>query len=304
MLNPKMSITGNKIIPPVIFVPVGGLGMSMVGKYTKRALYDIVHYAIKKGKYPLVNAPALETPMESISEGSEILNIWDEYNRWHVYYKEDSDPLNAYICTGRGFFNINLYSFAILKALPSKNPCLSPNILNIYSELNQGRSGGLVSPDEKVKLEKIQMICLLNLLLKDLCSLNIKKQRLPEFFMTVIKALNSYDNTTFEINDFKSRLPSKDNPQWNEARQFLTRNIHQRAGSGKSFFYANQRQSEVENIKNTGKLGMVFRYSLNERMVLDIIAEDTREKILRESVLMTGQWVYMFKMHYYITPNP
>jgi hypothetical protein len=289
------------VVPAALFVPLGGWGMSFINKYTKMAAYDIWSYVSRKGKYELSDSDPLTvvTPPTSENHNEIIQNYWGTYNKWHLQYNEDVDPFNAYLCTQRGFFTINLNSWTILKALPSSSPCLAQSIQSIYNTLNRNLSA-LSSPDDKQNLEKIQLVCLLNLLLKDLFVLNISKGKAPRLLKQLIKGIHTLKhNKSTELISIQN-LFSGNEEEWMEFKGFLEKSIDDNSYR-KTFFYRNNPPTQEENISTTGVLGMIFKYTIQDKIVLIATDDGTnRESLLNESVLMTGQWVCVFKLQYYI----
>ena len=290
-----------KRIPAAVFVPLGGWGMSFVNKYAKMAVYDMWTMITKRGKYNLIQ---VANPQKLTSHKSgDILEIWKTYETWHIYYEEEHQPLNAYMCTQRGFFNINLYSWTILKALPSENPLLCLTLNSIYNELGS-KSEAIASDQDKHKLEKLQIVCLLNLFLKDIYSIitfmGFRKSEIPQVFKEIISELKEQEGKTIELSDLKALFNIRDNKQqWLDAKLFLEKYTVLFYDKD-ALHYRSLPPSNDENIDITAKLGMVFRYKVNDFMHLSITDQGQKGKILRESVLVSGQWACVFKMEYYM----
>jgi hypothetical protein len=297
-----------KSIPTALFVPLGGWGMSFVNKYTKMAAYDLWTFITQSraGKYSFSEGQqlAVRRQSENADTHANVLKYWDAYNTWHIHYKEDRQPFNAFLCTQRGFFHINLYSWNILKALPAEKPMLSTSIESVYSDLNQNMASSTTA-DDKRKLEKLQLVCLLNMLLKDLAAImnftGYHRVDIPEIFRRMIQGLNSLqDEASIDLKTFKHILDGKPD-EWNTAKGFLEKYSDKMSRSSDSvLFYRKHPPSQEESIRTTANMGMVFQYNVNNAIVLSITDEDNRNKLLKESVLMTGEWACVFKLQYFI----
>lgn len=210
----RSMIAYSSLVLPV----VGGLGVSLVNKYTKRAFYDIwtniiekkqdPKLAFKEGErlsqlieYAIQEADGKETEVE------KLLNFHKRYQRWRIDYKEDMHPLTAYICTQRGFFNLSLCSGQVLKACPSEKPKLLSKIQDIYNRLNADKTSE-ANQDQLNMLEKVHYLCLINMILKDfslLVSVLHGYEEPPLFFIHILKKLNELtENEKSKTKDLKT----------------------------------------------------------------------------------------------------
>ena len=144
------------------------------------------------------------------------------------------------------------------------------------------------------------MVCLLNLLLKDLFTLNISKGKAPRLLKQLIKGLHLLAKTeSTELSSIQN-LFSGNEEEWMEFKGFLEKSIDENF-YGKTLFYRNNAPTQEENIRTTGVMGMIFKYSIQDRIVLMVTDdENNRESLLKESVLTTGQWLCVLKLQYYI----
>lgn len=299
----------NIISPYFALVPLGGLALSSVNKYTKEAIYDVWSYMAKGGNYNL-SAPQnklyVSSGTQPTNDQSEILSkIWDKYNTWHLDYKDGTRPLTAYICTLQGFFHISLATCSVLKALPSGAPILSESVKTVFEELNTKMSNNS-SPDDELTLQRVQMICLLNMMLKDMSLILHVSSRpnVPEFFKRLFRNIRSWStpDQTKSLIEIKDTLFKATSDEMQAVKDFLEIYADKLKGSQGYFFSRNLPNDEV-SLRSIGKMGMVFRSSFHKIVLFlsDEAHEDSR--FLSESVLKTGQWVKVLSMHYCIIPE-
>jgi hypothetical protein len=295
------------ISPYFALVPLGGLALSSVNKYTKEAIYDVWSYMAKRGNYNLTVPQSklfiLSDQQSTNDPGEMLVNIWDKYNTWHIQYNEDLRPLTAYMCTPQGFFHISLATCSILKALPSKEPILSDSVKAIFEELNQAMSNGKATPDEVNTLQRVQIICLLNMMLKDISLiLNLSgRSNVPEFFKRLFRNIRSLSHSKEgkSFDDIKTTLFDATAEEMKTAKEFLEV-YADRVRGRQGYFFSSILPSEEVSLRSIGKMGMVFKSSF-QRIVL-FISDEAHEdsRFLSESVLKTGQWVKVLSMHYCI----
>jgi hypothetical protein len=303
----KTIINANVVdsIPTELFVPIGGLAMSFVNKYVKMAAYDVWSYVSKKGKYDISqceNFYLVDHPLSQ--EDNNILSYWRNYNSWHIYYDIKNNPFNAYLCTQRGFFNINLCYWSIMKGLPSKTPELSDSVKTIYETLN-GKMTSNTSEEDIIRLEKVQIICLLNLIIKDLITIveiigNGIKSKIPILFKRILKHLYTLNNSDdiSEITQIKAKINASPE-ECADAKSFLEK-YSKNPSISQELFYRNNIPNKQEKIRIIENLGMYFDYNINNIFVLSIADSLRDNKFIKESVLRSGKWKKMFKIQYHI----
>jgi hypothetical protein len=95
-----------------VICPLGRIRNVFSKRISKHRSMRHHRFCLKKGDYKLNESESLNKSM-SKEVRNDILGIWNDYDQWYIQYKERVSPLNAYLCTGRGFFNINLSSFVV-----------------------------------------------------------------------------------------------------------------------------------------------------------------------------------------------
>jgi hypothetical protein len=301
MINAKV-VDG---IPTELFVPVGGFAMSFVNKYVKMAAYDVWSYVSKRGKYDISQCENINTMDPPLSkEDDNIFSYWVKYNTWHILYDAKNNPFNAYLCTQKGFFNINLCYWSILKGMPSKTPQLSESLKTIYETLNQKMTSS-ASEGDILCLEKVQIICLFNLIIKDLITIienigNGIKSKIPILFKRILKHLNTLNNSDeiYEILEIKKKINASIE-ECTEAKSFLDK-YSKNPIIAQELFYRNNIPNKQEKIRIIGNLGMYFDYNINNIFVLSIADSLRDNKFLKETALMSGKWKKAFKIQYHI----
>ena len=279
--------------------------MSFVNKYTKMAAYDTWNYIRKRGRYQLYECDDLNVIQTDILKKKDFWDIWTKYNRWHISYDVNLHPFNAYLCTQVGFFAINFYSWTIMKGLPSAKPYLCASDKTYYENLNKEMNSLATTKDNEM-LEKMQLFCLLNLLLKDLIAIvnyigDNAKNKIPKLLNQIVGGLYSFNNSEDkrDFHDIKNIIKGTED-ECDQAKVFLnTYSDKMNDSISGKLFYRKEASSTQDKATIVGKIGMVFNYNINNIFILTIsdIPRDT--KLLNESVLMTGRWCEMFKLQYH-----
>jgi hypothetical protein len=133
--------------------------------------------------------------------------------------------------------------------------------------------------------------------------MGFRKIEIPQVFKEIINRVKELDGKIIRIEDLKALFEVTDNKQeWLAAKLFLEKYtvlIYDKD----ALHYRSLPPREEDNITITAKLGMVFKYKVNDYLHLSITDQGQKGKILRESVLATGQWACVFKMEYYMEKN-
>ncbi len=268
------------------------------------AAYDTWNWVRKRGNYPLHDATALNVRAPVAGKTMDFGDHWTKYNTWHILYDVKTNPFNAYLCTTTGFFTINFYSWTILKALPSGAPRLCDSVKIQYESLNANMST-LATEKDNTTLEKIQLLCLLNLLLRDLIVIvnyigDNARNTIPKLLTTLVEKISSVNNQQDSQGILHiKKLLKGETDEVLQVKNFLNHYSDKvfHSSHGKLFYRKEDMEIE-EKALAVGKLGMVFNYNVNNVFALSIVGTHIKNEILKESVLMTGRWCEVFKLQY------